>query len=378
MKRLVLCCDGTWNSPVNASVSNIEKIARSVRTGIGPDGVQQMVFSVEGVGAQGYLVDRLLGGAFGYGLTRNVVAGYRHLALNYEDGDEIYVFGFSRGAYTARSVVGMVATVGLLTKDALARDLLLRAERIYRVRDTARRRELAAELRAEGSCHPHVPVAFLGVFDTVGALGVPGLSRRRSRFHNLRLSTDVEQARQALAIDDRRITFEPCLWEVPVSMASRVKQVWFPGGHSDVGGGAPSRALSDAALRWMVGEAVARGLTFDEERLLLQLHDEDALVCRFRPGPLFGGLNLVKRLHPRARFHGDRRVLAGVPVPAEHVDAVYLAQSADRLSADPASVYARHARNVTWWREAASGRSLPLRVEPVPGADQETRPLALA
>ncbi|MDF2807284.1 MAG: hypothetical protein K0S43_2230, partial [Cellulosimicrobium sp.] len=111
MKRLVLCCDGTWNSPVNASVSNIEKIARSVRTGIGPDGVQQMVFSVEGVGAQGYLVDRLLGGAFGYGLTRNVVAGYRHLALNYEPGDEIYVFGFSRGAYTARSVVGMVATV---------------------------------------------------------------------------------------------------------------------------------------------------------------------------------------------------------------------------------------------------------------------------
>ena len=376
MKRLVLCCDGTWNSPVNASVSNIEKIARSVRTGIGPDGVQQMVFSVEGVGAQGYLVDRLLGGAFGYGLTRNVVAGYRHLALNYEPGDEIYVFGFSRGAYTARSVVGMVATVGLLTQDSLARDHLCDAERIYRVRDAAQRAEQAAAFRAE-HCHDHVPVAFLGVFDTVGALGVPGLSRRRSRFHDLRLSTDVECARQALAIDDRRITFEPCLWDVPVSMAARVKQVWFPGGHSDVGGGARARALSDTALLWMVGEAIARGLSFAEDRLFAQLHHEDEFVCRFRPGLLFGALNLLKRMHPRPRFRGDRRVLAGVPTPPDTVDAVYLAQTAAHLTADPTSAYARHARNVAWWRDAA-GPDLAHLVEPIPGGTREDRPLVLA
>lgn len=376
MKRLVLCCDGTWNSPVNASVSNIEKIARSVRTGIGPDGVQQMMFSVDGVGAQGYLVDRLLGGAFGYGLTRNVVAGYRHLALNYEPGDEIYVFGFSRGAYTARSIVGMVATVGLLTRDALARDHLCDAEQVYRVRDREQRAARAAAFRAE-HCHDHVPVAFLGVFDTVGALGVPGLSRRRSRFHDLRLSTDVECARQALAIDDRRITFEPCLWDVPVSMASRVKQVWFPGGHSDVGGGARARALSDTALLWMVGEAIARGLTFDEDRLFAQLRHEDEFVCRFRPGPLFGTLNLVKRLHPRPRFRGDRRVLAGVPTPPETVDAVYLAETAVRLTADAGSEYARHARNVAWWRETA-GAELAHHVEPVPGGSVEHRPLVLA
>lgn len=376
MKRLVLCCDGTWNSPVNASVSNIEKIARSVRTGIGPDGVQQMVFSVEGVGAQGYLVDRLLGGAFGYGLTRNVVAGYRHLALNYEPGDEIYVFGFSRGAYTARSVVGMVATVGLLTQDALARDHLCEAEEVYRDRDPARRAERARTFRA-AYCHDHVPVAFLGVFDTVGALGVPGLSRRRSRFHDLRLSTDVRCARQALAIDDRRITFEPCLWDVPVAMAPRVKQVWFPGGHSDVGGGARARALSDTALLWMLGEAVGRGLVVDEERLRAQLHRDDELVCRVRPGLLFGALNLVKRLHHRPRFRGALRVLAGVPTPPETVDAVYLAETAVTLSADPASVYARHARNLGWWRDSA-GPDLARLVEPVPGAAQETRPLALA
>lgn len=376
MKRLVVCCDGTWNSPVNASVSNIEKIARSLRTGIGPDGVQQMVFSVEGVGAQGYLVDRLLGGAFGYGLTRNVVAGYRHLALNYEPGDEIYVFGFSRGAYTARSIVGMIATVGLVTQDSLARDHLCDAERIYRIRDADVRRRLAAQFRSE-HCHEHVPVAFLGVFDTVGALGVPGLSRRRSKFHDLRLSTDVECARQALAIDDRRITFEPCLWDVPVSMASRVKQVWFPGGHSDVGGGAQARALSDMALLWMVGEAIARGLTFDEDRLFAQLRHESEFVCRFRPGLLFGTLNLVKRMRPRPRFRGDRRVLAGVPTPPETVDAVYLAETAARLASDGSSEYARHARNIAWWRETA-GQDLDRLVEPVPGGSRESRPFVLA
>ncbi|MCB7136603.1 DUF2235 domain-containing protein [Cellulosimicrobium marinum] len=376
MKRLVLCCDGTWNSPVNASVSNIEKIARSVVTGIGPDGVQQMVFSVEGVGAQGYLVDQLLGGAFGYGLTRNVVAGYRHLALNYEPDDEIYVFGFSRGAYTARSVVGMVATVGLLTKDALAQDLLCEAERIYRLQDPDRRRDLATAFRAE-HCHPAVPVAFLGVFDTVGALGVPGLSRRRSRFHDLRLSADVEQARQALAIDDRRLTYEPCLWEVPADRADRVKQVWFPGAHSDVGGGAPCRALSDSALLWMVGEAIARGLQIDEDRLFAQLRSEDERVCRFRPGPLFRVLNVLRRLGPTPRFRGTRRLLAGVPVREGYVDAVSLAETAQLLTVDPASPYARHARNVAWWRDAARD-DLPLRVEPVPGASLEDRPLVLA
>ncbi|MBD8078203.1 DUF2235 domain-containing protein [Cellulosimicrobium arenosum] len=375
MKRLVLCCDGTWNSPVNSSVSNIEKITRCVRTGVGGDGVQQMVFSVEGVGSQGYLVDRLLGGAFGYGLTRNVVEGYRHLALNYEPGDEIYVFGFSRGAYTARSVVGMMATVGLLTQDALARDQLCEAERIYRTRDVDARRELASSFRSE-HCHERVPVAFLGVFDTVGALGVPGLSRRRSRFHNVVLSSEVECARQALAIDDRRITYEPCLWSVPATMAPRVKQVWFPGAHSDVGGGAPTRALSDAALLWMVGEAIARGLAFDEDRLFVQLRHEDTLRFRFRPGLLFGAINLVKRWRPRPRFRGDRRVLAGVPVPVEHVDAVFLAETADRLWGDGTSDYAHHARNLAWWHDAA-GSALAERIEPVPGARTDTRPLVL-
>ena len=121
-KRLVICCDGTWNRPDSDHVTNIEKIARTVATDLDrTGGVQQLVLYLAGVGA-GYAADRLLGGAFGFGLFANVRSAYRFLALNYEPGDEIFVFGFSRGAYTARSLVGMVGRVGLLTRDALVAD----------------------------------------------------------------------------------------------------------------------------------------------------------------------------------------------------------------------------------------------------------------
>jgi len=120
-KRLVICCDGTWNRPDSDHVTNIEKIARTVATDLGrTGGVQQLVLYLAGVGAGSYAADRLLGGAFGFGLFANIRSAYRFLALNYEPGDEIFVFGFSRGAYTARSLVGMVGRAGLLTRDALA------------------------------------------------------------------------------------------------------------------------------------------------------------------------------------------------------------------------------------------------------------------
>lgn len=378
MKRLVLCCDGTWNSPVRASVSNIEKIARSVHTGIGPDGVQQMVFSVEGVGARGYRVDALLGGAFGYGLSRNVVAGYRDLALNYEPDDEVYVFGFSRGAYTARSVAGMIASVGLLTADALADrgagNLLADAESLYRDHSPGRRARVS-QFR-EKYCYPQVPITFLGVFDTVGALGVPGITRRRSRFHDVRLSSMVQCARQALAIDERRLTFEPCLWDVPADddRPGGVKQVWFPGAHSDVGGGNASPGLSDVALLWMMGEAAACGLTFYPDRVLAQLGDDTELVGSFTPRMAYRLLNTAKRWKRRPRFRGTRRLLAGVPLDEGYVDDVRLSDLALALSADPTSTYAEHAVNIAWWKDAAGS---DLAVEPVPTLTDVPRRLVL-
>ena len=300
MKRLVICCDGTWNRSDNDNVTNIEKIARTIQTDLTrTGGVQQLVLYISGVGAGSYKVDRWLGGAFGFGLFSNVRTAYRFLALNYEPGDEIFVFGFSRGAYTARSLVGMVARVGLLTRTALVADKL--PEAVNRYRRTSPRGRAFGESDAEfkhDHCHPDTPVAFLGVFDTVGALGVPGAVRRGHQFHDIKLSRAVLCARQALAIDEHRMTFEPCLWQVDAESADppdRVKQVWFEGVHSDVGGGYPETGLSDTTLLWMAGEANRQGLVFDEELLGTYVASGKSAVRHSSMNLLYRTLNL-KRL----------------------------------------------------------------------------------
>lgn len=312
-KRLVICCDGTWNRPDTAHVTNVEKIARTVEIDLEQtDGVQQLVLYLSGVGSSGYVADRLLGGAFGFGLFNNIRSGYRFLALNYDPGDEIFVFGFSRGAYTARSLVGMVARVGLLTREALVADLLGEAVDRYRAgADGAGAFETTPADFRDRYCHRDVSVTLLGVFDTVGALGVPGAVRKHHQFHDVNLSTIVTRARQALALDERRVKFEPCLWEATDDerredeSTDRVKQVWFPGVHSDVGGGYPVSGLSDTTLLWMAGEARASGLVFDQR--LLDVYVEcgkpaepnDSLTTAYRV------LNATSRL--RMRFSGGAR-----------------------------------------------------------------------
>ncbi|MEV5650054.1 DUF2235 domain-containing protein [Nocardia sp. NPDC052254] len=278
MKRLVVCCDGTWGSESNPTVSNVVKIAESVRSSATTDSgehVGQRVFYVDGPGSRGYLADRLLGGAFGLGLDANLSTMYWQLALNWEPGDEIYIFGFSRGAYTARSLVGMINRLGLLTADAMVDRAYPRAQRIYRQRkldpDGPDRPEWV-EFREQHCVYP-VPITFVGVFDTVGALGVPLLTSRRYRFHDVRLSPNVRYARQALAIDERRRMYAPCLWEITDEPeggpqgADRVRQVWFEGVHTDIGGGYGDSRLSDITLRWMVDQARVAGLSFDGDRI---------------------------------------------------------------------------------------------------------------
>ncbi|MEV6280619.1 DUF2235 domain-containing protein [Nocardia sp. NPDC051832] len=288
MKRLVVCCDGTWKAENSDTVSNIIKIAQTVRPHApGPDGepVRQHVIYVSGPGARGFTADRLFGGAFGLGLEANLSAAYWQVAINWEPGDEIFVFGFSRGAYTARSLIGLIDRIGIMTPESMIGGFYPQAFKMYRRRGKSRLlpwRKPPAEtdwekLRADHS-YPRFDIDFVGVFDTVGALGVPGLTAWRHRFHNTDLSERVLCARQALAIDERRRNFEPCLWQVPVELErkyrrikrrgnDRVKQVWFEGVHSDIGGGYAECGLSDITLRWMVGEAEAEGLAFDRERL---------------------------------------------------------------------------------------------------------------
>jgi hypothetical protein len=270
MKRLVVCCDGTWNKPDSENVTNVEKIARTVQSDpTATGGVYQLVYYISGVGAGSYEADRLLGGAFGFGLFHNVIACYRFLAQNYAPGDEIFIIGFSRGAYTARSVAGMLATVGLLTKVALVEERLPEAVHLYQgTKMPAGAFGESVDEFKHDHCHA-ADVTFLGVFDTVGALGVPGFERDTPRFHSVQLSDQVKCARQALAIDETRLKFEPTFWEAPSESANattedpRVKQVWFEGAHSDVGGGYAQTGLSDTALLWMAREAHAAGLVFD-------------------------------------------------------------------------------------------------------------------
>lgn len=269
-KSLVVCCDGTWDRPVERhtgqrTCTNVYKLWRGIADE-NAAGEPQRAFYHEGVGTGGRL-DRIFGGAFGAGLARNVIGCYRFLALNYDPGDRIYLFGFSRGAYTARSTAGMVRNCGLLRDDNL--DRLGEAFRLYRDRDdvtspaSARAREFRQAYAYE------TPIHLIGVWDTVGSLGVPvpiPFFKPWWAFHDTDLSSTVASAYHAIAIDERRAPFKPTLWTRPHEPSGQVlEQVWFVGCHRDVGGGEPSPDLADITLQWMVAQAESRGLAFADD-----------------------------------------------------------------------------------------------------------------
>lgn len=271
MKRLVVCSDGTWNTPDQEdrgtlSPTNVVRTARAVAP-TAPDGTCQVVFYDQGVGtARG--LERITGGAFGKGLYRNVQDAYRFLVNNYDEGDEIWLFGFSRGAYTARSCAGLIRNAGLLRK--IHAHKFPEAEALYRHRDKAPDSEAARAFRAEYSHQPRVH--FIGVWDTVGALGIPiaGLHwfrRKKFNFHDVQLSSTVHNAFHALAIDERRTPFRPAIWETRPGADQRVEQTWFAGVHSNVGGGYQDHDLADLAFLWMVERAEECGLVFSEDLL---------------------------------------------------------------------------------------------------------------
>jgi hypothetical protein len=336
-RRLVVCCDGTWNRSDVKNITNIEKIARTIQTDpTAAGGTQQLVEYVAGVGV-GYTMDRLLGGWLGEGVFANVRAGYRYLALNYQPGDEIFLFGFSRGAYTARSIAGMIGTTGLLTRESLVLGYL--GEALERYKHRPKQPEDSAFATPEAfraaCCHSENPIAFVGVFDTVGALGVPTVLHTDHQFHDIHLGASVRNARQALAIDERRRTFAPCLWSVPddapatvqvtgsdgtVRSVARVKQVWFEGVHSDVGGGYPESGLSDTTLLWMTEQAQQCGLVFDESLMKRFLDSGRPAAPHSSMKPMYWFANAFETIRPRPEVmkgtfvHGERN-LTPTPVP---------------------------------------------------------------
>ncbi len=277
MKRIVVCCDGTWNDPSKPKQTNVSKLTNAVIQRYPTDAViGQLVRYVSGVGSSGSLWDRLRGGAIGYGLDSNVQAAYQHIARNYETGDDIYLFGFSRGAYTARSTLGMVRKCGIV-RDA-SDESVRQAWEHYRSNvhpddpiATNWRRENAFLITEPDS---YVPIAkFIGVWDTVGALGVPIRQlHARYNFHDVTLTSQVDNAYHALAIDEHRRDYEPTLWarsKTPRKQ-QRLEQRWFAGVHSDVGGGAAREgqdAESDYCLEWILDKAIDTGLDVDRGRI---------------------------------------------------------------------------------------------------------------
>ena len=343
MKRLVFCFDGTWNKLASPLPTNVVVIAESVFPSATRD-VSQIIHYDDGVGTGGddwkwkQLFEYYTGGILGAGLVDNIREAYRFIIFNYEPGDQIYVFGFSRGAYTARSFIGLLNAASIIDRrDAAQID---RAVELYRNRlktDLAHKEE-RWRFRAEHArclvvsdeedawraqnCPGHVlgslprlSVSYLGVWDTVGAMGLPAAlpgARRfnaRHQFHDSELPRFVEAGRHAVALDERRRSFPVTRWE---NVAERnqekgfdwtqpdapVQEQWFPGTHGSVGGGGDIRGLSDAALAWVVEGARAKGLELDtsaSSRVFELAPNHRAPLVNTKSGPDFTAKYLPKR-----------------------------------------------------------------------------------
>jgi uncharacterized protein (DUF2235 family) len=258
-KNIVVLSDGTAKQGGIGADTNVYRLFKMLENRT----TRQVVFYDPGVGSSRW--DRLRGGVFGRGLSRNVQDGYRFIFDQFEAGDQIFLFGFSRGAATVRSLSAFVHMFGVLPKSRP--DLIEDAYGIYKRRNATREQEATAFVRRHHTIWTRVK--FLGVWDTVSALGGPAewltdvvdrFPWWRHRFHDLRLSEAVDHAYQALAIDDEREVFHPQLWEPEVLPRQTMRQVWFPGMHSDVGGGYADTALADITLGWMVAQAEEQGL----------------------------------------------------------------------------------------------------------------------
>lgn len=284
-KRLILCEDGTWLNSDSGSLqgslnipSNVTRISRCIKP-ISAQGIPQVVYYHYGVGAGGGFLNKLAG-LSGAGLGEIVREGYTFLATNYTPGDELFVFGFSRGAFTARSIVGLIDQIGLLTKTGLPylaevfRDVQHRHDPNYVPKypnlpfpdkPSAADPEYSQQLVRNGLTRMNIPVKVVGVWETVGALGVPkvgwltrlGLQSNAMKeyaFYDTALGNCIEYAFQALALDERRYSFQPAVWEKLQGNHTTLTQCWFPGAHSNIGGGYNDQQIATITLAWMVGQ----------------------------------------------------------------------------------------------------------------------------
>jgi len=307
MKNIAICFDGTWNTSDAPDYTNVVKTARLVAP-MDNEGNVQVVFYVSGVGSEqvafGNSINSLLGGAFGVGLLNNIEQAYRFLIFNHEPGDRIFVFGFSRGAFSARAFGGLLRRCGILQKEHVNK--IGKAIALYKKKPlpdaeecmsfrrdhsvpawhSDKEREWRKRNVENAENETRLQIWYMGIWDTVGALGVPGhwlfasLFNKGYRFFDDRLSSMVLNSRHALAIDEVRRIYDATPWnnldelngergvteDTPIDKRPYVQQ-WFPGDHGSVGGGGDEVGLSDGALVWVVEGAVALGLRVDPVKL---------------------------------------------------------------------------------------------------------------
>jgi uncharacterized protein (DUF2235 family) len=322
-KRLVLCFDGTWNAVMDPkTVTNVVRLANLVTVSDDKD-VPQITYYNSGVGSGG-LIDRFIGGAFGAGLKANVKRGISFLALNYEKGDEIYLFGFSRGAYTARAVAGVLGTGGIPLDISETEDHWNLYQQMAKLKDqrghygpnSKKRAPYDTEIndlqdkldkitRYKGK---DLPIRCVGVWDTVGAYGIPsgfanGIIPRfftywTRGFRDTRIGAKVDVGLHAIAIDEMRKPFVPTFWTLRVDRDlgdQKVEQVWFPGVHSNIGGGYDTSGLSDVALAWMISRVeTLTDLRFNREEVLKTVWPcTAATLYRSSKGGAFTGLRNI-------------------------------------------------------------------------------------
>ncbi|OUR73299.1 hypothetical protein A9Q78_04025 [Methylophaga sp. 41_12_T18] len=268
MKRIVICTDGTWNRPEQIHKddypTNVLKFARGIASH-DQQNIKQVVFYDWGIGSYH---DKFSGGSFGEGLEKNVMDAYRFLVHNYEAGDEIYLFGFSRGAYTIRSLCGLMNNCSLLKPAEGKR--IEQAFALYKNKRHKPNSPYSHNWRADYAVQQEVNITFVGVWDTVGAMGLPfsvfGLIKDKHLFYDRKLGSNVVKARHALSLDELRDDFEPTIWEPKPGVD--LKQVWFAGVHSDVGGSykpdTDNTVLADIPMLWLQNEAISEGLKFDD------------------------------------------------------------------------------------------------------------------
>ncbi|KAI0887297.1 uncharacterized protein GGS22DRAFT_107432 [Annulohypoxylon maeteangense] len=314
-KRIVVCCDGTWQNSDNGYVqptssnplptlqipSNVTRISRTFKRTCS-DGTFQIVYYQSGVGSRSGPINRILGGAFGIGIAENIREAYAYICANYVDGDEIVLIGFSRGAFTARSIGGMISDLGLLTREGMEffypvfKDMQNWMNPKYKdqfpqipfpgkpkgphARDDYRKMLVEkgyTRVRQDKGKGDLIRIKAIGVWDTVGALGIPQgkpreilarlgikMPNQEYRFYNTNLSNKIEHGFHALALDETRGPFSPTLWEQQPDDrdTSDLRQVWFPGSHGNIGGGWKDQGVANITLAWMMDQLSSIGCEF--------------------------------------------------------------------------------------------------------------------